>query len=102
MIPIINKLFEKNVYYQLMYYINNNKLFDIYRNAYYNTETALLDTMNYIYFSLDKNSCIQLVLLELLYTFDSISYDIIINRLSLKCIIRDDLKIVSLLIKNII
>ena len=38
--------------------------------------------MNDIYFSLDKYSRIQLLQLDLSSVFDSISHDILINRLS--------------------
>ena len=53
--------------------------------------------MNDIYFSLDKYCRIQLLQLDL---FDSISHNILINRISLIGITRDDLKILSLLIKD--
>ena len=59
MLTIIGKLFEKNISKQLINYINDNNLVDVYQSAYkkgHNTETALLSTMNYIYFALDKHS----------------------------------------------
>ena len=85
MLPIIGKLFEKNISKQFINYINDNNLVDVYQSAYkkgHNTETASLSTMNDIYFSLDKHSRIQLLQLDLSSAFDSISHDILINRLS--------------------
>ena len=73
--PIIGKLFEKNISKQLINYINDNNLVDVYQRVYkkgHNTETALFSTMNDIYFSLDKYSRIQLLQLELSSDFDSI------------------------------
>ena len=64
MLPIIGKLFEKNISKQLINYINDNNLVYVYQSAYkkgHNTETALLSTMNDIYFTLDKHSRIQLL-----------------------------------------
>ena len=52
MLPITGKLYEKNISKQLINYINDNNLVDIYQSAYkkgYNTETDLLSieyTMN--------------------------------------------------------
>ena len=57
--------------------------------------------MNAIYFSLDKHILIQLLRLELSSTFDSISHDILINRLSLIIITGNALQILILLIKEI-
>ena len=85
MLPIIGKLFEKNISKKLINYINDNNLVDVYQSAYkkgHNTETDLLSTMNDIYFALDKHSRIQLLQLDLSSAFDSISQDILINRLS--------------------
>ena len=44
MLPIIGKLFEKNISKQLINYINDNNLVDVYQSAYkkgHNTETSL-------------------------------------------------------------
>ena len=57
--------------------------------------------MNEIYFSLDKHSRIQLLQLDLSSAFDSISHDILINRLSQIGITGDALKILIQLIKDI-
>ena len=57
--------------------------------------------MNDIYFSLDKHSRIQLLQLYLSSAFDSISHDILINRLSQIGITGDALKILIQLIKDI-
>ena len=81
MLPIIGKLFEKNISKQLFNYMNDNNLVNVYQSAYkkgHNTETALLSTMNDIYFFLDKHSRIQLLQLDLSSAFDSISNDILI------------------------
>ena len=59
MLPVNGKLFEENISKQLINYINDNNLVDVYQSAYrkgYNTEIVLLFTMNDIYFSLDKHS----------------------------------------------
>ena len=74
---------RKNISKQLINYIN---LVDVYQSEYkklHNTETDLLATMNDIYLSLDKHSCIKLLQLNLSSAFDSISHDILINRLAL-------------------
>ena len=96
-------MFETNKSKQLINYINDNNLVDVYQSAYkkgHNTETALLSTMNDIYFSLDKYSRIQLLQLDLSSAFDSISHDILIDRLSQIGITRDALKILIQLIKD--
>ena len=44
MLPIIGKLFEKYISKQLINYINDNNIVDVYQSAYnkgHNTETAL-------------------------------------------------------------
>ena len=56
--------------------------------------------MNDIYFSLNKHCRIQLLQIDLSFAFDSISHDILINRLSLIGITGDALKILILLIKD--
>ena len=84
MLPIIGKLFEKNISKQLINYINNYTLFGVYQSTYkksHTTEISLLATMNDMYFSLDKYYHIQLLQFDLSSAFDSISHDILINRL---------------------
>ena len=56
--------------------------------------------MNDIYFALDKHSRIQLLQLDLSSAFDSISHDILINRLSKIDISGEALKILIQLIKD--
>ena len=49
LLPIIGKLFEKNISKQLINYINDNYLVGVYQSAYnkgHNTETSLLATIN--------------------------------------------------------
>ena len=84
MLPIIGQLFENNISEQVINCINDTILFDVYKSVYkkgHNTETTLLATTNDIYFYLDKHSHIQLFQFNLLSAFDSISHNIIINRL---------------------
>ena len=61
MLPVIGKIVYKNISKQLINFINNNNMFDIYQSAYkkgHNTKTALLANIHDIYLSLDKHSCI--------------------------------------------
>ena len=100
MLPIIGKLFENQYLSNSLIILN---LVDVYQSAYmkgHNTETALLATMNGIYISLNKHSRIKLLQLDLSYAFDSISHDILINRLSQIGITGDGLKMFILLIKE--
>ena len=103
MLHIMGKLFDKNISKQLINYINDNNIIDVYQSEYkklHITETALLATMNDIYFSLDKHNRIQLLQPDLSSSFDSISHDIIINNISQQGITGDALKILIQLIKD--
>ena len=83
-LPIISKVIERIIFNQISQYMSDNKLHDPYQSAYrkgHSTETALNLVLDQIFNLLDDLSAVQLVLLDLTSSFDTISHDILILRL---------------------
>ena len=83
-LPFISKILKRIVSKQLINYLNVNSLFDTRQGAYmkfHRPETFLLSILEDFLNKLDNNSNIQLILLDLSATFDTIDHSILIKRL---------------------
>ena len=83
-IKFIGKVIEKAASCQVIEYVSNNNLGEIYQSAYkahHSTETALLQVKNYIMDSLDSGKAVLLVLLDMTAAFDTVDHAILTNRL---------------------
>jgi hypothetical protein len=83
-IPYLGKIIEKAVCEQITNAALLSGNTELYQSAYTkncSTETALLDVMNNIYQSTSKSHVVCLVMLDLSAAFDSVSHDILLNRL---------------------
>ena len=83
-LPLLSKILEKIVNNQIISYLNTYDLLDRRQNAFrknHSTETTLLSLFADLYKSLDSNLPIQLILLDLSAAFDTIDFDILIERL---------------------
>ena len=80
----MSKILEKVVARQLERHLDTNKLHDDRQSAYrslHSTETALLRVHQDIATALDNNSCVVLIMLDLLAAFDIIDHHILLKRL---------------------
>ena len=83
-LPLLYKILEKIVNKHIISYLNTYDLLDRRQNAFRknnSTETTLLSLFDDLYKSLDNNLPIQLILLDLSAAFDTIDFDILIERL---------------------
>ena len=83
-LSFISKLIEKAVSQQLKDHLSNCHMDEPMQSAYkskHSTETALLKVQNDILCALDENKMVILVLLDLSAAFDTISHDILLQRL---------------------
>ena len=83
-LPIISKIMERVVSGQLIFYLENNYIMELYQGAYrthYSTETALNIITDTLYKSLDSYHCAQLLLFDLSRAFDTINHNIRIERI---------------------
>ena len=84
-LPTIAKILEKIVSNQLNNYLLTNKLIDDYQSAYrvnHSTETTVIHVIDNILRYLDVNKPIQLLLLDLSASFDTLDHSILYNRLT--------------------
>ena len=80
----ISKILEKVVFKQLLHFLEVNNLIDPHQSAYRHnhiTETCLNHVISNILNSLDTESPIQLLLLDLSAGFDTLDHDILTHRL---------------------
>ena len=83
-LPLISKILEKIVFKQITTFIDFNNLSCNLQSAFrknHSTETAITLILNDIYTSLDRNEKIQILLLDLSSAFDTLSFDILSDRL---------------------
>lgn len=83
-IKFIAKILEKAASKQITYYLQKHNLFTKYQSAYrkdHSTETALLKIYNDILLNIDKGNEMLLILLDFSAAFDSISHNLLLNRL---------------------
>ena len=83
-LPFLSKALEKVVYSQILSFLNNNTLFELFQSGFrsnHSTETALLKVLNDIRMNSDVGHCTVLVLLDLSAAFDTIDHNILLDRL---------------------
>ena len=81
-LPFLSKILERIVAIQFNRYIAENKLYDIYQNAFrrgHSTETALQQILNNIYSTVSSSISCQLILVYLSCAFDSLSHSDLIS-----------------------
>ena len=84
-LTFLSKVIEKVVALQLVDYIDNNGLCEVFQSAYrahHSTETALLRVYNDIAMSIDNQKSVVLVLLDLSAAFDTVDHSLLLARLS--------------------
>lgn len=85
-LTFLSKVIERAVSSHLINYLTKYNLFGNFQSAYrsnHSTETALLRVMNDLLLSLDKGNDCFLILLDYSAAFDTISHDILLNRLTI-------------------
>ena len=84
-LAFLSKVIENVVALQLVDYIDNNGLCEVFQSAYrahHSTETALLRVYNDITMSIDNQKSVVLVLLDLSAAFDTADHSLLLARLS--------------------
>ena len=80
----IAKILEKLVLSQVSSYLNSHNLYNTCQSAYrpdHSTETALLEVVNNLFLSLNKDNISVLALLDFSSAFDTIDHPILVHRL---------------------
>ena len=83
-LPFFSKILEKIVYSQLMDFLNEENILEIFQSGFktlHSTESALLRVFNDIFLATDSGHCVVLVLLDLIAAFDTVDHKILITRL---------------------
>ena len=83
-LPFLSKIFERVISKQIIKYLSENELYPINTSAYrknHSTETTIVSKFDNIYNAIDKGNKVQLVLLDMSAAFDTISYEILLDRL---------------------
>ena len=78
-IPVVSKVFEKNVYDQLYQYLNYNKLLSSCQSGFrslHNTLTALLEATNSWSVNIDNGFLNGVVFIDLKKAFDTIDHEL--------------------------
>ena len=80
----VSKLTERAVFNQLHEHMMANGIYPLFQSAYrqyHGTETALLRVMNDILLKMNSQHVTLLVLLDLSAAFDTVSHDVLLDRL---------------------
>ena len=83
----VSKWAERAVFEQIYGHILQNQIYPVLKSSYregHSTETALLKVLNDIMLGMDSKCVTLLVLLDLSAAFDTVSHEILINRLQNK------------------
>ena len=84
LLPSISKLFEKVVYDQIYTYFTNNKYFCPNQHGFrkmHSTEHAVMEVADRILTELDKGNIPLAIFLDLSKAFDTLNYEILLNKL---------------------
>jgi len=84
-LSFISKILEKVVAERLSSHKTSENLYEPFQSAYragHSTETAVVRVQNDILEAIDDGKCVFLVLLDLSAAFDTVSHDILLDRLS--------------------
>ena len=84
-LSFISKILEKVVAKRLRSHKTSKSLYEPFQSAYragHSTETAVVRVQNDILEAIDGGKCVFLVLLDLSAAFDTVSHDILLDRLS--------------------
>ena len=84
-LSFVSKILEKVVSERLMAHKTSEVLFEPFQSAYragHSTETAVVRVQNDILEAIDDGKCVFLVLLDLSAAFDTVSHDILLERLN--------------------
>ena len=84
-LPTLSKVFERAAVDQLVTYLEENKLLSNNQHAYrkqHSTITCLVEVINHIHKLLDNNRCTAIASLDLSKAFDSISHELVLEKLS--------------------
>ena len=86
----LSKIIEKSVALQLNDYLTNNNLHETFQSAYKvhrSTETVMVKVQDDILHGIDSNRAVVLFLLHLSGAFDTVSHEILLNRLTQRYVI---------------
>ena len=90
-LAFLSKVIERSVCFQIVDHLKSNGLYEKFQSAYTegrSCETALIRVQNDIRMAMDKQEVTFLILLDMSAAFDTVSHDILIERLSVYCGIR--------------
>ena len=83
-LPVVSKILEKVIAYQLTNYLEANKLLSKSQHGFrrhLSTETALLSVVNKLYNNIDNKKISLVTLCDLSKAFDSVSHEILISKM---------------------
>ena len=81
----LSKIIEKSVALRLNNYLTNNNLHETFQLAYkvhHSTETVMVKVQDDILHGIDSNRAVVLFMLDLSAAFDTVSHEILLNRLT--------------------
>ena len=84
-LPLVSKVFEKIIYYQIYDYLQENRLLNTYQSGFrsmHSTTTALLETTNNWSINIDNGLLNGVLLIDLKKAFDTINHEIILRKLA--------------------